>query len=114
RGRLTAQGTVDLLAGPAYHGQLTLSPQSDTVILGSSLPDAATDDLHATFSGADGSLELNVTGAGLQVEHVPATGNAEGRLTLVADQADFGRFLPAGVTGVLDGTLSYGAAGWRG
>ncbi|MFA5595473.1 MAG: hypothetical protein WDA15_09350, partial [Trueperaceae bacterium] len=114
RGRLTALATVNLLAGPSYDGQLTLSASGDTVILGGSLPDAATEELTASFSGVGGAFALNVDGAGLQVDHVPGTGSADGRLTLMADAVDLTRFLPAGVTGVVDGQLSYGAAGWRG
>lgn len=126
-GRLTASATVDALAGPTYSGQLTLSsadssevqdndppPTASGEIQGSDPPPGAADDLHATFSGVGAGFELDVLGAGLQVDHLPGRGTVDGRLTLVADQVDVSRFLPPGAAGQLDGTLSYGAAGWRG
>lgn len=114
RGHLTATGSVNVLTGPTYEGQLTLTPAADTVVLGSPLPAAATSALQATFSGVGGAFDLTLDGEGLQVERTPDAGAGRGTLTLVANGADFSRFLPAGAEGVLDGALSYGVTGWRG
>lgn len=111
--RLEASATVNAVDGPTYSGRLRLTPTAPAAGAGSALNEAQ-GDLEATFGGVGASFDLALEGAGLQVDHRPAGPLTDGRLTLSAQSVDLAAFLPPDLNGVLNGTLSYGAAGWRG
>ncbi len=130
-GELRATARLDLLAGPRYSGELSVTAPAP---LGGLTAGEATDapadselvasetvedepeavDIAATFAGVGASFEVDVTGAGLSLSHTPGEGPGAGRFTLVADDLSLAQFLPPDVGATVDGALSYAAEGWSG
>lgn len=101
--RVTAEATIDLLRGPRYRASLDLVP---------AVAREGEEPLRARLSGTGARADLVLEGAGIYVSNEVVRG--AGRLRLRADDAALDRYLPAGMTGTLGGTLVLEQGRWLG
>lgn len=100
---VTASGSV--MGEPSYAGELELRGPAPS----------AEGEIHANFAGRGTDFQLDVSGLGLSLQHLPASqGETGGQLTLSANAVDIGSYLPAGASGQLDGSLSYASGTYSG
>ncbi|MBX3139937.1 MAG: translocation/assembly module TamB domain-containing protein [Trueperaceae bacterium] len=101
--RVTGEATLDLLNGPRYRASIDLVP---------SAAQEGEEPLRARLSGTGARADLVLEGAGVYVSNEVVRG--AGRLRLRADDAALDRYLPAGMTGTLGGTLVLEQGRWLG